>query len=408
VPTAAELQGDFSALTRNGVPFFIKDPLASGACSPTAGGPACFPGNRIPADRLSPVGRKLASFFPTPDSQVDNGSPNFSMTDLLPNKAYQVTGKVDHHFNNSIAVSGFGLRQVTHEANSNYNPTNKFVGTSYQLDRVINTFVLNNTYILNSSTVLTLRGGYNHFDDNYNLPYDFDAAALWNNPAFTNQLSDTNRFPTLAITGYKSAGFTNRQANGYYQYGANGTLSKLVGTHNYKIGGDYRIIGATSLNYGASTGSYTFSGGYTGNALADLLLGYPQPSSNIPLNTQLDGFVRYYSGYVQDDWRVSNRLTFNYGVRLERETGLMERNNQFTINFDQAAVSPLNGMMTLLDPLTNQPRQLLGGLVFAGQNGAPRAQGDQPAIKAAPRAGAVFSFNEKTVLRGGWGLYYSP
>ena len=104
------------------------------------------------------------------------------MTDLLPSQAYQFTTKIDHHFNDAISLSGFGLRQVTHEANSNYNPVNKYVGSSYQLDRVIKTFVVNNTYVLNSSTVLTLRGGYNHFDDNYNLPYAFDAAALFNNP----------------------------------------------------------------------------------------------------------------------------------------------------------------------------------------------------------------------------------
>lgn len=408
VPTNAERQGDFSGLTRNGVPFYIKDPLSTLACSSTAGGPGCFPGNKIPANRLDPTGVKMASYFPTPDRQVDDGQSNFSMTDLLPNKAYQWTTKLDHHFNSSAAVSAFVLRQVTHEANSNYNPENKFVGASYQLDRTINTVVLNNTYILNSSTVLTLRGGYNKFNDNYNLPYEFDAKQLWpNNPSFLSQISDANRFPTLSITGYKSAGFTNRQANGYYQYGANGTLSKLVGTHSYKMGGDYRIIGVQSLNYGASTGSYTFTNNFSGNALANLLLGYPS-SGNIPLNTEVDGYVRYFSGYVQDDWRVNSRLTFNYGVRLERETGLAERDNQVTVDFDKTAVSPLDAMVNLIDPITKQRRQILGGLVFAGVNGAPTVQGNQPAIKAAPRAGAVFSFNDKTVLRGGWGLYYSP
>ena len=84
------------------------------------------------------------------------------------------------------------------------------------------------------------------------------------------------------------------------------------------------MIGVKSLNYGASTGTFTFTGSYTGNALADLLLGYPQ-SGNVPLNTQLDGYVNYYSGYVQDDWRVNDRLTLNYGLRLEHETGLAER-----------------------------------------------------------------------------------
>ncbi|PYR56312.1 MAG: hypothetical protein DMF91_22215 [Acidobacteria bacterium] len=397
VPTAAELAGNFAGVTRNGTQVTILDPLTRQP----------FPNNQIPVNRLNPVGVKLASYFPKPDTQVDSGSSNFSMTDQLPNKANQFTTKIDHHFNESVALSGFFLRQVTHEANSNYNPENKFVGSSYQLDRVIKTFVVNNTYILNSSTVLTLRGGYNKFDDNYNLPFAFDAAALFNNQTLTGQMSDTNRFPSLSITGYKGSGFTNRQANGYYQYGFNGTLSRLTGTHSLKMGGDYRVIGGTSLNYGASTGSYAFTGAYSNNALADLLLGYPQ-SGNIPLNTELDGFVRYYAGYVQDDWRVNNRLTFNYGVRLERETGMMEKDNQFTVNFDQTAVSPLNSQVTLLDPLTAQRRQIVGGLIFAGVNGAPIVQGHQPAVKVAPRVGAVFSFNEKTVLRGGWGLYYSP
>ncbi len=398
VPTAAELAGNFNGVTRSGSQVIIKDPLT--------GQP--FPNNQIPANRLNPIGLALASYLPPADSQVDNGQSNFSMTDLLPNKAYQITGKVDQHFNEAVSLSGFLLRQVTHEANSNYNPVNKFVGTSYQLDRVIKTFVVNNTYILNSSTVLTLRGGYNHFDDNYNLPYPFDATALFKNPALTSAMSDTDRFPSMAITGYKSTGFNSRQANGYYQYGANGTLSKLAGSHSFKAGGDYRTLGTTSLNYGASTGTYNFTGGFSGNALADLLLGYPQGTSNVPLNTQLDGFVRYFSGYVQDDWRVSNKLTFTYGLRLEHETGLMERNNQFSVNFDQTATNPLNSSVNVLDPVTGQRRPILGGLVFAGVNGAPTQQGNQPALKAAPRAGLVYSLDDKTVIRGGWGLYYSP
>ena len=379
--------------------------------------PACrFPDNQIPASRLNPVGLKLASYLPPADTQVDNGNTNFGMTDLLPNKANQFTTKVDHHFNNAVALSGFFLRQETHEASSNYNPVNDFVGASYQLDRVIKTFVVNNTYILNSSTVLTLRGGYNKFDDNYNLndrngnPLSFNVSTLGWPSSLTSQMSDTQRFPSMTITGYKGSGWTNRQANGYYQYGANGTLSKLTGSHNVKMGGDYRIIGAQSLNYGASTGSFTFSGGFSGNALADLLLGYPQASSTgVPLNAQLDGFVRYYSGYAQDDWRVNDRLTLNYGIRLEHETGMMEKNNQQTVNFDQTAVNPLNSQVKLIDPVTGAQRQILGRT-----RSSPASTARRPCRAISRRSsrrrasGMVFSFNEKTVLRGGWGLYFSP
>lgn len=397
VPTSAMRNGDFSGVTRNGVLQVVRDPLT--------GQP--FPGNIIPVSRMDPVGRALVGYFPTPDQELDNGSPNFSMTDLLPNKAHQFTTKVNHNFTNNAAISGFVLRQVTSEANANYNPQHRFVGPSYQLERTINTLVLNNTYVLNNSTVLTLRGGINQFNDDYVLPHAFDAVGLWNNPGYTSLLSDTNRFPSLTINGYRGAGYTNRQDNGYYQYGFNGSLSKLAGSHNYKFGGDFRVLGQKSINFGASTGTFTFTGLYSGNSVADLLLGYPQ-SGNVPLNTELDGFVRYYAAYAQDDWRINDRFTLNYGVRLERETGMMERNNNMTVDFDKNAVSPLNSMVNLIDPVTGQRRDIMGGLVYAGVNGAPTVQGNQPAVKIAPRVGAVYRFDEKTVLRGGWGMYWAP
>ena len=117
--------------------------------------------------------------------------------------------------------------------------------------------------------------------------------------------------------------------------------------------------------------------------------------------------MNYFSAFAQDDWRLG-RLTINYGLRLEHETGLSEKDNQISVNFDQAAVNPLGKEVTVLDPITGQPRQLLGGLVYAGVNGAPTVQGNQPAVKVAPRLGAVYSINDKTVVRGGWGLYYVP
>jgi hypothetical protein len=413
LPTDAEKLGNFSGLTRNGVPFYIKDPLSPLACDSKTGGPGCFAGNIIPSNRISAVGQKLLNYMQSPDSQVDNGNSNYSMLDSVPSRAYQWSTKIDHHFNNSVALNGFMLRQVTHEANTNFNKVNDFVGGSYQLDRVIKTFVVNNTYVLNSSTVLTLRGGYNHFDDNYNLndrtgnPLNFNISQLGWPTALTNQMSDTQRFPTLTLTGYRGTGWTARQANGFYQYGTNGTLSRLMGSHSLKVGADYRQIGVKALNYGTSTGTFAFDNSYTGNAVANLLLGYPS-SGNVPLSRQLDGYVNYYSGYMQDDWRVSDKLTLNYGLRLEHETGLAERDNQITVNFDQNAISPLNSQVNFTDPLTGQPRTLKGGLIFAGQNGAPTVQGHQPAINPAPRVGVVYSFNDKNVVRGGYGLFYAP
>ncbi len=286
---------------------------------------------------------------------MDNGNTNFGMTDLLPNKANQFTTKIDHHFNDAVALSGFFLRQETHEASTNYNPVNDFVGASYQLDRVIKTFVVNNTYILNSSTVLTLRGGYNKFDDNYNLndrngnPLSFNVSTLGWPASLTSQMSDTQRFPTM--THHRLQGLGLDQPAGQRllpvrrQRHAQQAV-RLAQRQGRRRLPDHRRAVAQLRRVDRHRSRFT--GGFSGNALADLLLGYPQASSTgVPLNAQLDGYVHYFSGYAQDDWRVNNKLTINYGLRLEHETGMMEKNNNETVNFDTTAVNPLNSQVNV-------------------------------------------------------------
>src|SRR5207247_2925632 len=179
------------------------------------------------------------------------------------------------------------------------------------------------------------------------------------------------RFPALSLTGYQGTSFTGQGKTRYYSYGTNGTLTKLAREHSFKFGADYRRIGVRSRTYGNSSGSFTFSGQFTGsnatspaatsrNAIADLLLGYPSAGS-IALNSQVDDYVHYTSLYVQDDYRVNPRLTLNYGVRLEHETGLAEKNNNLAVGFDPAANSPLNVTIPAgLDPLHAQARQGTG------------------------------------------------
>jgi trimeric autotransporter adhesin len=398
VPTLAEIGGDFSGLTRKGALVPIIDPLT--------GQP--FPGNIIPANRINFTGAKILSYFPQAQTQVDNGTQNYSYTDVLPSHAYQWTLKVNQNFSNAVSVSGFYLRQKTGENSYNLNPQNKFAGTQYYLARGDNTLVLNGTWVMNSSTVLTLRGGYNRFPDDYQLPDAFDATTLWpNNPAFTGAFTDANRFPSTSLTGYAGTGWTSRQDNIYYQYGVNGTLSRLAGSHSIKGGADYRILGVRSNNFGASTGTYTFDGTFTGNPVADLLIGAPI-SGNIPISTQLDGYVHYTAGFIQDDWRVNDRWTLNYGLRIEDETRLQERQNRITTDFARNTVNPLNSEVSITNPVTGAPVTLMGGLLYAGQSGAPTQQGGPSSVEYSPRVGTVFKIDDKTVLRGGWGIYVAP
>jgi hypothetical protein len=352
-----------------------------------------------------------------PTVDVDNGSVNYPAQDILDNTAKQMSLKVDHVFNGAVSLSGVYLWQDSSEPDANYFPEAPYAAPSYQLDRVINVFVLNNTYILNPSTVATFRFGMNTFDDDNSLPFEFDMRNVPGiNPAFANAIG-VQKYPSFSFTGYNGTGFSGQADRNYYSWGINGSLTKLAGSHSFKTGADYRILGIDALSYGQSAGDFDFDGRLTsinpsnrqntGNSIADFLLGYPV-SGSVALNSRFDQYVKYYGWFVQDDWRMTDKFTLNYGVRLEHETGLADRNNALVVGFDRSSVSPLNVTIPA-DPVAGTPaRQVVGGLMFAGQNGAPEHAGNPPAVKVSPRVGMAYSINDRTVLRGGYGLFWAP
>jgi hypothetical protein len=416
-PTAAERAGDFSNFTdSSGRQIPIYDPLST---NPTTGQRTQFPGNIIPPNRINPVGAKIVSYLPIPNISpaVDNGNNNYAALDVIKDSAQQASFKADHHFNDKIALSGTYLYQITHEPQNNFFPDARFAAPSYQLDRDIRVVVLNNTYIVSPSTVLTLRYGMNTFNDNNNLPFDFDTHTLGWNKAFSDAIA-VQKFPTFSFTSFSGTGFSGKADRHYYSQGVNGALTKLAGEHSFKIGGGFRLLGVRSLSLGASAGSYTFNGQFTritgtsntstGNAIADLMLGFPS-SGSITQVTQVDDYVRGYGGFIQDDWRVNSRLTVNYGIRLEHGIPLTEKGNHLIVGFDKDSVSPLNVTIPAsVDPLNPVARQVKGGLIYAGVNGAQTHWGNPPTIQASPRAGAVLKINENTVVRGGYGMFWAP
>ena len=142
----------------------------------------------------------------------------------------------------------------------------------------------------------------------------------------------------------------------------------------------------TSSNGG--TGSTT-----DGNAFASFLLGYPSSlstrESRLSVSTPLNVFTNYFGGFAQDDWRVSSKLTVNYGLRLEHENGLSEENNNFTVGWDPAMTSALSSITIPADPVAGTPaRNVAGGLMYAGVDGNKTYQGNAPAVKWSPRVGA--------------------
>ncbi|MCC7126159.1 MAG: TonB-dependent receptor [Acidobacteria bacterium] len=429
-PTSRERNGDFSqTFDSAGRQVVIYDPLTGDA---NGNGRQPFPGNIIPAERISNVGRALANTYPSPTRDISNGSNNFESTAEINDRAQMYTGKVDHKFSDKVSLSGFYLYNKTDEPCANYwepglnGPTRYADPGDYLLLRRVHMLALNNTWLPSNNTVLTLRYGQTGFVDDDTLSIDFDPSTLGFSSAFLNQTT-VDKYPQIRVNEYGDQGAIDPTPRNWYSWSANGTLTRLAGRHTLKAGLDYRLIGIDTQSFSGSAGFFYFDRYYTsanplsngvtgtapsGNALASLLLGYPTSPSSDPgrasyvnQTSPFDASVHYFGGYVQDDWRLSPRTTVNVGLRIERETGLTEENNGFTVAFDRE-LNPGGQLGTIVNPLTGQP--IRGGLVYAGVDGANEYQGNPPALKWSPRVGFVHSFNPRTVLRAGYGVYWAP
>src|SRR5262249_8838025 len=193
-----------------------------------------------------------------------------------------------------------------------------------------------------------------------------------------------------------------------------GGYSKFIGRHSLKFGGAYREVGVDFTDRNGSAGYFNITKAFTqrdpfrgesnaGNAIASLLLGYAE-SGNILAANQLRFVTRYYAGYIQDDFRVRCNFTVNLGLRYEYETDLKERDNQITVGFDRNAPNPLASKVT--DPTIRD--KVRGGLLFAGVGGNKTHQGDPQLAKFQPRLGFAWTVSPGTVLRGGYGIIFTP
>jgi hypothetical protein len=428
MPTAAERTGDFSALTNTaGQPVIIYDPLTK----------LPFPGNIIPANRINPVSAAALKYLPLPDINVDNGSNNYNRTSLINNNfETEIALKVEHKFTDKVSLTGFYLYNRTNEPCQNYFGTadqtepNRFADPlDYILQRRPQVLALNNTWVLNDSSVMSLRFGMTRFPDNNTLSIPFDPSTLGFKSAFTSLIT-VPKFPLIDMTGYdslqgsRSLGAISPTQINWKSTSANAAYSRFFGSHTVKVGGDFRKIAMDSYLPGDSAGYFRFDNEFTsannsnsnatsGNSIASMLLGFPSANSgntsDFSISTPLNVFTYYTGGYAQDDWRVNSKFTLNYGIRLEHETGLAEQNNNFTVGFDKAATSALSSVVIPADALAGtSAHPVVGGLMYAGVNGNKTTQGNPPKLKASPRLGVVYSFNTDTVLRGGYGIYWAP
>jgi len=407
VPTALERIGDFSkSYNADGSLNVIYDPTKTFTDSEGTIHRTPFDGNVIPKLRQSTVGRNIASYYPLPQIATPTGQNNFTGTDNVRDHAQEVTVKLDQQIRPWWNLSG---SYIFYEALQPLgNPLGTLPGSySYTYHRQVDATQLNSTWILNPTTVVTARYGINRFPNLIaEVSNGFNPSTLGFPTSLTSQLQ-ANFFPTIFLRNFSQLGQDTSSLDNWKSQVINGTLAKALGKHNLTFGTEYRRIRMNFKDLGDAPGTYTFSGAFTqespagssdgtGSDLADLLLGYPV-SGQVETSTQLNTYADYYAFFAQDDLRLMRRLTLNLGLRYESETGLKEDHNQLAVGFDRTATAQLGGSI----PVS-------GGILFAGINGNPRDIGNLSRLKFAPRLGASFALDAKTVLRGGYGILYAP
>jgi hypothetical protein len=400
VPTDAEKAGDFSHdVNADGTLHVVYNPFDT-YTDETGTHRRPFAGNQILNQNA--VGKNIVSYFPSPAP----GTSIFTGTDNVRDHAQEVTAKLDEQIRPWWNVSG---SYIFYEALQPLgNPLHTLPGSySYTYHRQVDAVQLNSTWIVNPTTVVTARYGTNRFPNLIaEVSQGFDPAALGFPTSLTSQLQ-AEFFPTIFFANHDQLGQNTSQLDNWKSQVINGTLAKTIGRHNWTFGSEYRRIRMDFQDFGNAPGTYTFSGAFTqatasesdgqsGSDIADLLLGLPI-SGEIDQTTFLHTYLDYNALFAQDDWRVSSRLTLNLGLRWESETGLKENHNQLAVGFDRNASATLsNGT------------GVTGGVLFAGVNGNKREIGDLSHIKFAPRLGASFQLNPKTVVRGGYAILYAP
>jgi hypothetical protein len=422
VPTEALRNGDFSAYSSN---ITIYDPLTrvpSGS-GQFVGQP--FPGNVIPSNRISPVSKAILDYYSLPKHSGLAG--NIFDSTLAETADYSTfTARLDQKISNSNKMF---VRYSWYNRDSIYNEylDSEASGTWFQFQSY--QAVVDDVHVINPTTVLNVRYGYNRFERNSGQEEDarnFDLTRLGFPASYNTLVPEANRyFPRLDFDGTTMIDVA---------YGADfrpttshtvvATLNKVLSQHSLKGGMEMRIYREDSLSTAnEQAGRYQFTNAYTRQTSASgtdyqglqnyaaFLLGMPSTTS-VTRASDYSEYSKTWGFFVQDDWRVNSKLTLNVGLRYEVETALTERNDKSVSGFDYDYVQPMEPVVQARYAAINDPAlkalvpqiSVRGGLMFAGVDGPSRLY-ETPKNSFLPRFGFAYQMNPKTVFRGGIGLF---
>jgi hypothetical protein len=416
--TDAERTGDFSGtLNQLGTaPIAIYDPYspldASGRQTRIP-----FPNAVIPTSRIDPTGGAMAAVYPkanlpgTPTINVYNWAAQTGAE----TPSIQFSQRFDHTLSDRQRVFGrFGY--MIHDTWFTSVPRGLYMapvpsgGSPNEDHRKYYTLSLNDDYTFGPTFLATFRYNFGRYSSSTLFDGNRQDPAEMKMPPAVVQNAMTKAWPYIEM-GESILTIGNRlkyRANDSHTLAP--TFTKLHGNHSIRMGGEARAINWNEISPDTGgAGFFTFNTNFTrqdvltsttsrtsGTSMAAMLLGVPS-SGRMGGPTPYSLRTYYYSWFAQDDWKITPKLTLNIGVRYELETPYTERYNRLFWGFDPNVRSPLQvpGM------------DLWGAVKFAGIDGMPRTEGRIDGNNFGPRFGFAYRLFKNTVIRGGYGLFYS-
>ena len=399
VPIAPFRTGDFGQLKNSNGSFRpVFDP-ATTRDNPDGGGQIRdpYPNNIVPSARFDPVAVNVVNFWPSPNRTPTNAntfSNNFQDANKSAVDWTQWNLKVDHRLSDKHSMF-FRFTQARHQPSSDDIFTDPTVGRNRNDDQNNKNIMVSDTYTFSPTVINDFRAGVAR------QIFDFvtiNAFQDWPNRIGLPDNVPPDQMPQINF-GFGTIGGGAVGARGSLNWDIQDMATIIAGSHTLKIGANYRDIYGGNRQGGALSGVFNFGGltddpqspGGTGSNMAQFLTGDVQSASiDRILGNAWHGWS--FSWFVQDDWRVTSRLTLNVGLRYDYQRKPVERWDGH-INFD---------------PNCTLPNGLQGCTVFANFEGESRSFYDEDYNDFGPRFGFAYDLTGRgtTVFRGGYGVFY--
>jgi hypothetical protein len=411
LPTELQRRGDFSqTFNAQGQLMTIYNPFDTFRDANNNVVRRPFPGNVIPASMFDPIAVKALSYVPLPNqpgAQFTN-TANWFGQGVNTSNGHQTNIKGDHSFNENHRLSGRYSQIRSNGTNPNlFGDNNPAYWTGGPNNTLTHSTVADYTWVKSAATLFTFRYGLTYSDFSRlplaGLGFDITSLGL---PANMREASTHQVFPRFNPEGFQQFGtegywIMDRQEAVHH---ASASMTKVMGSHNMKVGGEYRFYRLDYNQPGHPSGLFNFNRGITcrsinscpaneGNGLATMLLGW---TSGSEFHIEPKAFSRsaYWGFYFQDDWRISDKLTLNLGFRYDFDVPRWEAQDRYSY-WDLDAQSPVSA-----------PGYDTRGVVkFVGDD--RRSPFDADMNNWQPRIGFAYAATPKTAIRGGYGLFYT-